>query len=58
MEPKPKCEISGQLARIIEVYNDMNQAGQEELANYAEFLKAYPKYGRKMIPFPCVNYAD
>ena len=37
-------EISEQLARIIEIYNDMNAAGREKLFEYAEDLSINARY--------------
>lgn len=41
---QPEAIIPEQLARIIEIYNDMNSVGQEKLFEYAEDLSINTRY--------------
>ena len=44
LEHQPSTVIPDQLARIIEIYNEMNTEGQEQLSDYAEYLGGTIKY--------------
>lgn len=43
-QPKPVTIFPAQLARIIEIYNKMNPAGQDKLYEYAEDLFGNNRY--------------